>query len=146
MKTALVLVALVCLAPAARAYEVAPRFVLPGTPVRVTSAEGRLAGTYLGLDADSLRIALPDSAGVRAIPLAGVERLRARTETANAAVPGFLVGALAGGLIGMAAGKGYAPALAGCAGAFVGTLVGAGVPVEHWTDVPRRGAVVRVRF
>lgn len=159
--------------PRGHAQEMSSRpDLLPGARIRVTTSapSRRLTGTLLGVEGDSLRLAVGkrDTVGV---PLSAVTRLEeSRGRRAN-----YTKGALIGGGIGLALGLGVglladfgrtlgcesssctsnlgeALAIGGLAGAGVGAGVGAllagAFPKDRWQPVARPGRSVGlgVRF
>lgn len=148
--------------------------VLPGSRIRITTSQPsrRMTGTLVGIDGDSLRLAVGkrDTVGV---PVAAVTRLEeSRGRRANYA-KGALIGGGAGLALGLGVGLlvdfgrslgcespsctsnlGEALAIGGLAGAGVGAGVGAllagAFPKDRWQPVARPGRSVglgvRLRF
>jgi hypothetical protein len=177
LSLALVLVAVVAMPSVAAAQISAPAVsvvLAPGARVRVTTpATGRIVGTVVSAEDDSLRVALASGSSL-AIPRSGFSGLELSTGTKGqgwrGAGIGLLVGAGIGGAVGLATYRrsecyddpveGFFcdlvnhtsrsvtvasdAAVGGLAGVIVGALLGQAAGREQWLPVTLAGMGVRV--
>jgi hypothetical protein len=152
-------VALVAPAPAPASAEEAG--VAAGTRVRLSTSKGRLVGTLVEQDGDTLLLAREKDAGAErlGIPLADVSRVevsQGRHGRARGAKIGALIGLAAAVVIGVAGGESCSgdemicfdhattTAMGGVLTIPIGALVGAMVPPgEKWGPAPGRGLSVQ---
>jgi hypothetical protein len=151
--------------PARAQAEAAPPGSAEPLPVRVKWSNNRgdfeLRGSALAFERDTLALVPADSLAQIRVAFANLSRVEVRSESKGNALAGLLIGAIAGGILGAIAQKGYeddpftgepsndaAPVWSVMGGAAVGGLIGAGigalVRTGGWRRVDRQELAARL--
>ncbi len=173
MRHATILAAILAFVPLAGATAQLP--VRPGERVRVThlpicpadvcvGPRRKIVGTLMSVSGDSLLLSVDGGAGPVLLALISVSRIQVLSGRKAARGRGAAIGALAGGVVGLAGSlttyeecEGFCPAdlgrggtavasglVFGGLGAGIGYLVGNFVTVDRWVDVPLDGVQMDV--
>lgn len=155
MRAAIVCLAAVAVAPTLSLGAQGPSTLVPGARVRVVASGGFTPavniGRVLGLRGDTLLLQRDGNTDSAAIPLALLTTVESSRGLHRATMKGlgygFAAGAIAGAIVGAASyqpcgpgfacfdvGRGGAAAIAGGAGALLGTVVGGIIGLSHQTE------------